>query len=139
MFFPFKITSSNILQSINNMKSSMIALSLLAASANAACTADDTTKMTECGKKVTDEMMKTPPTKDTICKTYQDVMACYPACYCDDANFKDAIAATEKASEDAIKAMGGGDCTLKCGSGSMLAPGMALALTVFAATYSQYE
>jgi hypothetical protein len=121
------------------MNSAALIALTLAAGANAACTADDTTKMTECGKKVTDEMMKTPPTKDTICKTYQDVMACYPACYCDDAAFKDAIATTEKAAKDAIKTAGGGDCTLKCGSGSMLAPGMALALTVFAATYSQYE
>ena len=104
-----------------------------------ACTTDDTTKMTKCAERLTDEMTKTPITKDSICKYYQDVFACYPACYCDDAAYKDAIAAAEKAGEDAIKAMDGGDCTIKCGSGSMLAPGMALALTVFAATYSQYE
>ena len=117
----------------------MIALTLLAAGANAACTADDTTKTTACTKKLTDEMIKTPLTKDTVCKFYQDTFACYPACYCDDAALKDSIATAEKTLEDAVKAMDGGDCTLKCGSGSMLAPGMALALTVFAATYSQYE
>ena len=121
------------------MNSAALIALTLAAGANAACTADDTTKMTECAKKLTDEMMKTPLDKDSICKYYQDVFACYPACYCGDAAYKDAIAASEKAGEDAIKAMDGGDCTIKCGSGSMLAPGMALALTVFAATYSQYE
>ena len=90
------------------------------------CTADDTTAMTTCSKKLTDEMMKTPPTKDTVCKYYQDVFACYPACYCDDAAFSDAIAAAEKAGQDAIKAMDGGDCTIKCGgagSGSGSASG----------------
>ena len=121
------------------MNSAALIALTLAAGANAACTTDDTTAMTECSKKLADEMAKTPLTKDSICKFYQDSFACYPACYCDDAAYKDAIAAAEKAGEDAIKAMDGGDCTIKCGSGSMLAPGMALALTVFAATYSQYE
>ena len=99
------------------MKSSMIALTLFAAGANAACTTADTTAMTECAKKVTDEMIKTPPTKDTICKLYQDTMACDPACYCDDAAYKDSIASAEKTLQDAVKAMDGGDCTLTCGSG----------------------
>ena len=116
----------------------LIALTLVAG-ANAACTADDTTKMTECQKKLAESAAKTPVTKDTICKFYQDTFACYPACYCGDATYKDAIAASEKAGQDAVKLLKGGDCTIKCGSGSMLAPGMALALTVFAATYSQYE
>jgi hypothetical protein len=86
------------------------------------CTKDDTTKMTECAKPLTDEMMKTPPTKDTLCKVYQDVMACYPSCYCDDANFKDAIAAAEKAGEDAVKAMDGGECPIKCGGSGSTSP-----------------
>ena len=117
----------------------MIALSMLAAGANAACTADDVTDMTACAKKVTDEMTKTAPTKDTICKLYQDTMACYPSCYCSDDIYKDSLKAVEDGLQTGLKAMGVEDCTLKCGSGSMLAPGMALALTVFAATYSQYE
>ena len=121
------------------MKFSMIAFTLLAAGANAACTQNEVDTLTECTKKLTDEATKTPVTKDTACTFYQDVFACYPACYCDDAAYSDAIAASEKAGQDAVKLLKGGDCTIKCGSGSMLAPGMALALTVFAATYSQYE
>ena len=113
MFFPFKITSSNILQSINNMKSSMIALTLLAASANAACTADDVTKMTICQKGYA---LKTALTKDTVCKYYQNINACYPACTCDDAANKDAIDAGLKLADDDVKAKDGGDCTIKCGA-----------------------
>jgi len=74
--------------------------------------------MTECTQKITDEMTKTPVTKDTICKTYQDVYACYPSCICNDATYKDMIEESLKAMDDAVKAMDGGDCTLKCGSGS---------------------
>ena len=97
------------------MKFSMIAFTLLAAGANAACTQNEVDTLTECTKKLTDEATKTPVTKDTACTFYQDVFACYPACYCDDANIKDALAKSLKAGEDAVKTMGGGDCNLKCG------------------------
>ena len=100
------------------MKSSMIAFTLLAAGANAACTQNEVDTLTECTKKLTDEATKTPVTKDTACTFYQDVFACYPACYCDDAAYKDAIDASLKAADDAVEAMGGGDCTVKCGSGT---------------------
>ena len=87
-------------------------------SGSAACTADDTTAMTKCMDPLTDEMTKTPPTKDTICKYYQDVFACYPACYCDNDLYKDALEVSLKQADDAIKAMDGGECAIKCGSGS---------------------
>ena len=77
-----------------------------------------TDEVTECAQKITDQMAKTPVTKDTICKVYQDSYACYPSCFCDDATNKDMIDASLKAADDAIKDMGGGDCTIKCGSGS---------------------
>ena len=85
---------------------------------HASCTTDDTTAMTECTNPLTDKWTKTPPTRDTVCKYYQEVFACYPACYCDDAAYKDAIDASLKAADDAVEAMGGGDCTVKCGSGT---------------------
>ena len=97
------------------MKSSMIALTLLAAGANAACTTAETTAMTECTKKITEEQIKTPVTKDTICTTYQDLLACYPTCYCEDAAYKDTRDVTEKTMKEAIESMDGGQCTLKCG------------------------
>ena len=93
----------------------MIALTLFAAGANAACTTADTTAMTECAKKITDEMIKTPVTKDTICKTYQDVLACYPSCYCEDAALKDTRDVAEKAYKEVVEALDAGQCTLKCG------------------------
>ena len=82
------------------------------------CTTDEVTAPTECFQKLTDEMTKTPPTKDNICKTYQDYYACYPSCFCDDATNKDMIDTTEKSMNDAVKAMDGGECTLTCGSDS---------------------
>ena len=96
------------------MKSSMIALTLFAAGANAQGCGFDY----DCADKITAESTKTPPTKDTICKTYQDYYACYPSCFCDDATNKDMIDTVETAMNDAVKAMDGGECTFKCGSGS---------------------
>jgi len=115
------------------MSLKLITLAAFAATAQAACTADDTTTMSECMTKVTEAATKTPATKDTICKFYQDTFACYPACYCDDASLKATMDTTMKAAEDAVKAMDGGDCTIKCGAGSALAPGMALTLALMVA------
>ena len=95
------------------MKSSMIALTLFAAGANAQGCGFDY----DCADKITAESTKTPPTKDTICKTYQDMLACYPACMCDDAAYKDVLDQAKGIYDDAITAMEGGDCTLTCGSG----------------------
>ena len=97
------------------MKSSMIALTLLAAGANAACTTAATGAMSECMSKIQEDITKTAPTKDTICKTYQDVLACYPSCYCEDAALKDTRDVAEKSMKDAIEALDAGQCTLKCG------------------------
>ena len=97
------------------MKSAMIALTLLAAGANAACATAEMTAMTECAKKINEDMTKTPVTDLTICKTYQDLLACYPTCYCEDAAYKDTRDVTEKTMKEAIESMDGGQCTLKCG------------------------
>ena len=84
------------------------------------CTTDEVTMtdVTDCTTVITDEATKTPPTKDTICKFYQDIYACYPSCFCDDAANKDLIEDSLKKADDAIKAMDGGECAIKCSSGS---------------------
>ena len=47
-------------------------------------------------------------------------MGCIPKSCCDDQTYKDYVSASEKAIKDA-----GFDCSLECGAGSMLAPGIA--------------
>ena len=51
-----------------------------------------------------------------MCPYYQDAMACYPACYCNNAATKSALDTAKKSSEDAMKAMGI-TCSLTCGNG----------------------
>jgi hypothetical protein len=118
---------------IQNMSLKLITLAAFAATAQAACTAAETTAMTDCTKKIMDDMIKTPWTKDNYCAKSQSLYACYPACYCDDAAYKETLDLAIKTSADAAKAMGGGDCTIKCGAGSALAPGMALTLALMVA------
>eukprot|EP00946_MAST-07B_sp_MAST-7B-sp1_P001080 g1080.t1 len=93
----------------------------MAATANAACTTDDTKTMTDCAAKLS---LPTDGDKTKMCEFYKGAMACYPKCYCDDSSqaAKDAIAASEKGYKDA-----GCDGEAKCGAGSMLAPGLAMA------------
>ena len=117
------------------MSLKLITLAAFAATAQAACTADDSKAMTDCMTKITEEATKTPYTKDNICAKTQDMMACYPACYCDDAAYKETLATTMKQSEEAVKSVSGEACPLKCGksAGSALAPGMALTLALMVA------
>ena len=113
------------------MSLKLITLAAFAATAQAACTADDTTTMSECMTKVTEAATKTPATKDTICKFFTDQLACYPQCACTaDKALIDTMITTAQA---AVKEKGGGDCPLKCGAGSALAPGMALTLALMVA------
>ena len=92
----------------------------MAATANAACTTDATKTMTDCAAKLHCPLMATR----LRCANHKGAMACYPKCYCDDSSqaAKDAIAASEKGYKDA-----GCDGEAKCGAGSMLAPGLAMA------------
>ena len=52
-----------------------------------------------------------------MCPYYQDAMACYPACYCNNAAMKSALDKSIKSSEDSLKALGV-TCSLQCGSAS---------------------
>jgi len=115
------------------MSLKLITLAAFAATAQAACTADDSKAMSECITKWTEESTKTPATKDNICAKTQEMFACYPACYCDDAAMKETIDTTIKSSAAAVKTVSGEDCALKCGAGSALAPGMALTLALMVA------
>ena len=62
--------------------------------------------------------------KAAICKRYGDEMACYPKCYCDDANYKNAIELTGKTLKDA----GCGD--IKCGSAASLSASSAVTVLI---------
>ena len=106
------------------MSLKLITLAAFAATAQAACTADESTAMTDC---VTKEM-KAMGTASDACKATQAMYACYPACYCDDANYKSII----DAGIDSLKKTMP-DCAIKCGAGSALAPGMALTLALMVA------
>ena len=52
--------------------------------------------------------------KSKMCSYFQDTMACYPACYCNNAAMKSAMDKTIKSSEDTLKALGV-TCSLQCG------------------------
>jgi len=112
------------------MSLKLITLAAFAATAQAAaCTASETTKQTECKAALVAKVENT--TKDTICKLYTDMLACYPQCAC--TADKAVIDADIVAAQAAVKAIKGGDCPLKCGAGSALAPGMALTLALMVA------
>ena len=117
---------------IKNMSLKLITLAAFAATAQAACDADASKKMTDCVTKVSEKATTDMTDKTKICPYFQELYACYPACYCDDANFKSVIDQSIKSSEDSLKAMDV-TCSLKCGAGSALAPGMALTLALMAA------
>jgi hypothetical protein len=76
--------------------------------------------MTDCLTKVKVPTNMTDFTP--VCKYYQDMTGCYPTCICGDASIADAW----KILEDGWKKM---ECEgdLKCGAGSVMAPGLALA------------
>ena len=61
----------------------------------------------ECGAKLD---MNDLNDKSKMCSYFQDAMACYPACYCNNAAMKSAL-------DKSIKAMGV-TCSLQCGSSS---------------------
>ena len=113
------------------MSLKLITLAALAATAQAACTADETKKQTDCAmEKMKNAADATDKTK--MCAYYQSMMTCLPSCYCDDPAMKETIAKGEKMYEDALKAQDV-TCTIKCGAGSALAPGMALTLALMVA------
>jgi hypothetical protein len=90
---------------------------------------------------------------DTSCKLYQDMLACYPACYCDDSlnenKINDILASNR---ESALSK--GIMCTLKCGGSSsssgdedgdkashatkMMLSAFAIASVVIAASFSTH-
>jgi len=117
------------------MSLKLITLAAFAATAQAACDADDSKAMSDCLTKSMEDMTKTPATKDNICAKTQSMLDCYPACYCDDAAYKETIATQLKTSGEQVKTVSGEDCPLTCGksAGSALAPGMALTLALMVA------
>ena len=52
--------------------------------------------------------------KSKMCSLYQDMMACYPACYCNMAAMKSTMDKSIKSFEDSLKALGV-TCSLQCG------------------------
>ena len=103
------------------MKFATAALTLaLVGTAHAACTEDDSKAMTDCTTKL---KLPTNLTDTTaFCKYYKDSVACYPTCICGEDSIKAAWDALEKGYKD-MKCEG----TIKCGAGSVMAPGLALA------------
>ena len=99
------------------MSLKLIILVAFAATAQATCTADDTTAMSECATKM-QEKSSDANDKDKICPYFQELLACYPSCYCDDANNKAAMDKMNKQLEDSIKEMHALTCPLKCGATS---------------------
>merc|ERR1719157_411365 len=87
-------------------------------------------KMNAHWKKIKDVANAGDKTK--MCAYYQGMMTCLPSCYCDDPAKKEEIATGEKMYEDLLKAQDV-TCTIKCGAGSALAPGMALTLALMVA------
>ena len=71
--------------------------------------------MTECFTKLS-ERASDLSEKSKMCPYYQDMMACYPTCYCNNAAVKSTLDTAKKSSEDAMKAMGI-TCSLTCGNG----------------------
>jgi len=76
---------------------------------SAACTAD-TKAMSECVAKLPTAVSD----KSKMCSYYQDVFACYPACYCNMAAMKSTMDKSIKDFEDSLKALGV-TCSLQCG------------------------
>ena len=99
------------------MSLKLIILVAFAATAQAACTADDTAAMSECATKM-QEKSSDANDKDKICPYVQELLACYPSCYCDDANNKATMDKSIKQLEDSIKKMHALSCPLKCGATS---------------------
>ena len=93
----------------------------MAATANAACDATVQKEMVDCYQKLS---LPTDGDKAKSCEYYKNYLGCFPSCYCDDdtQTVKDAVALQEKLYKDA-----GCDGEAKCGAGSMLAPGLAMA------------
>ena len=96
------------------MSLKLIILAAFAATAQAAaCTADDTKAMSECTTAQA-AFADDANDKDKICPYVQGLLACYPSCYCDDANNKATIdAAIKQLEQTDIE-----DCPLKCGATS---------------------
>ena len=92
------------------MSLKLIILVAFAATAQAACTADDTTAMNECAGKMQEKGIDMND-KDKICPYVQELLACYPSCYCDDENFK----AMVKVLEAELKKTGIESCSFTCG------------------------
>ena len=94
--------------------------------ATAACTAEQRREIAKCQHNAG----KQPGEKDKLCNWGQEFVGCVP-CSCKDSaeeGIKDRIALVEKAMTDSDL-----DCKVKCGSGFMLAPGLAaLTATVVA-------
>ena len=77
--------------------------------------------MSECVGKID---VLTTTDKAATCKYYGDSMACYPKCYCDDANYKTSIELVEKSLKDA------GCGTIKCGSAASLSASSAVTVLI---------
>ena len=73
----------------------------------------------ECGAKLD---MNDLNDKSKMCSYFQDAMACYPACYCNNAAMKSALDKSIKSSEDTLKALGV-TCSLTCGNGEAASHG----------------
>ena len=100
------------------MSLKLIILAAFAATAQAAaCTADDTKAMSECTTAQA-AFADDANDKDKICPYVQELLACYPSCYCDDANNKATMDKSIKQLEDSIKKMHALSCPLKCGATS---------------------
>ena len=71
--------------------------------------------MTDCAKKM-GERASDMNDKEKMCPYFQDTYGCYPACYCNDANYKSMMADAIKSSKDALETFGIKDCSLTCGN-----------------------
>jgi len=58
--------------------------------------------------------MASPTSYGDICKIYQKMFACYPACVCEDA--ADTVSGAMVGAQTALKTIGDGECLFKCGS-----------------------
>ena len=78
------------------------------------CTIAEATAMSKCSEKITNGATYAADMADMdkICSGYQNIMACYPACYC---KVDEAIAGIKKIT-DALATMSL-ECTLTCGVG----------------------
>ena len=72
----------------------------------------------ECMNTLMEDIVKTPPTKDTICMTYQNMFACYPACFCHtSASFYQVVKNGAELSLQTLEVEK--ECKFQCGSGSV--------------------